>query len=486
MEENPTYRQVNAQFSRTVRMHLDRLLGSELVAANFQMDMAAIACLVLLAEREVQTEHASSHEGRFTHESLVKEISSLGFPTDGDLENTLEGLVRAGHVRIRKDGTIMAERPLLHASHLLDLVFPRMPGMNLVAYLVQTSEEVLSGRKDLTSGNRQLHQVLQMQGVPISRSLDGPQHQTPAAPRPKPTAASKAPDVPGRKKTRERSSKQQTILDRLRAAARSTGSRNPISGSRIISSGKHLKQAEEVKHSEEVPPIPQAFVSSEEPGKRDEDKTEIPYKGVDITETSDLRLPETSVLAESQPYQEDIRPTEETQPLSISGREPEEDGTGDPISRERVEEALTAPEGEKGITADEHTERRVTGFEGDSTPACPLCGQGRIEPHETPTGKLFYKCSREGCYFISWGKPHNLPCPRCGNPFMVENREGSGRIFLKCPRATCGCKQNLPEQVGSVKDEQLRDGREKCLLGFSENPKPRRKVVRKRVVRRKR
>lgn len=503
MEQNPTHQQVNAQLNHTLRMHLERLLGSEFPPIDFRLDMVAIACLVLLAENEAEAQYGSS-ENPFTHGSLVEEISTLGFPIDGDFERAFDGMVGAGYVRIREDGTLSTERPLLRMSHLLDLVFPKMPGMNLVAYLVQTSEEVLSGRKDLMSGNRQLDQVLEMQGIPISTGQTDPEPQRTDAPRPQPPAASKKYHVPAREKAREKSA-QQAILERLRMAARSDDARNIISGSRIISSNKNKIQTDEVSHPQGTEPIPPAPIPSgvpgeldgikteelpeelpEELGKPSHDAPEVYFQEDDITGVSSLDLLETSIQSEGEADGEAIRPAEEIQPVPISGKEPEKEEPGESIPDEREGEPLTGPEGKKDVEADRDARTPIAEFEPDSTLDCPLCGQGRVEPHETSIGKLFYECSREGCHFISWGKPHNLPCPRCGNPFMVENRDGSGRILLKCPRATCGYKQNHPGEDGSIGDEQGRDGREKHVLMLPQNPKPRRKVVRKRVVRRKR
>jgi hypothetical protein len=100
----------------------------------------------------------------------------------------------------------------------------------------------------------------------------------------------------------------------------------------------------------------------------------------------------------------------------------------------------------------------------------------------TAVGKTYYKCPNRSCNFVSWGKPYHRKCPRCLNPFLVESADPSGQKLLKCPRATCGYSlkySNRPDEALEGADHP----------GFQKEfpaRKPRRALVRRRIVRRKR
>ena len=87
----------------------------------------------------------------------------------------LRELTEGGYLNIAQDGGFVAKPPVLSMTQLLDRVFPGMPGLNLVAYMVQTMEEVLSGRKELAIALSQLDQTLQMQGTALSKAPARPE-----------------------------------------------------------------------------------------------------------------------------------------------------------------------------------------------------------------------------------------------------------------------------------------------------------------------
>ena len=98
--------------------------------------MATLACFVLLAEREA---HLKSKEStlRFTYEELSREISELGLPMNGNLEGIIEGMEKSRYIRVQEDSFLLGKTRLLESCHILDEIFPRMPGLNLVAYIVE-------------------------------------------------------------------------------------------------------------------------------------------------------------------------------------------------------------------------------------------------------------------------------------------------------------------------------------------------------------
>jgi hypothetical protein len=163
------------------------------------------------------------------------------------------------------------------------------------------------------------------------------------------------------------------------------------------------------------------------------------------------------------------------------------------LSQKNIEDAKIAAEDnletafEKGesSTNDDDIDKRIIAFEEDLSLQCPICKHSKVMVENTATGKSYYKCSNKECNFISWGKPHHISCPKCNNPFLIEASNKAGETILKCPRATCRYRKKARfDTAGNHKDyiESATQGKNNVI---SISQKPRRKVVRRRVVRRK-
>ena len=152
------------------------------------------------------------------------------------------------------------------------------------------------------------------------------------------------------------------------------------------------------------------------------------------------------------------------------------------------------PEDEKEIISEGHSvdrtddsiDERIAALEKDLAMQCPMCKSGRIEKEETAADKVYYKCSSKECVFISWGKPYHLVCPMCNNPFLVEISQKDKKTTLKCPRATCSHWQNLPGEMPDEPQDKPVSPSQEPIKSNTVLQKPRRKVRRRKVVRRKR
>ena len=500
--------------------HVERLAGHALPALDFHVDVATLACFVLVTEREAQLKSNESAR-RFTCNDLSLEISELGVPTNGNLEEIIRRMERSGYVRVREDGFLLSETPLLELCRILDEIFPKMPGLNLVAYLVQTMEEVLSGRKGLDAAHLQLDQVLEMHGVPLSGSQDIHDAKK-GAPSSSKTSASTQKEE-GRKKGTRTLGKgnRQAMLKLLQAAARGEGRKKTVSSSKLIRARSTMATDRNEKGMEN-PDVSSVEKSLHEklpihahPEKWD-DATTPEVKRETLAETNQ-GYQEQILPGHSETKQpDDEPPDEQVQELSplpeISENEPgmkeaetkpsEEFQTGQGSKAEGEEEenhdqkssgfdegpgqhrSLDGREQESDLH-DKEIEERIAAFEEDLAMTCPLCGEGRIEVRETSKGKQFYECSQDGCYFISWGKPYHLTCPKCRNNFLIEAVGAEGKTFLKCPRATCNYSQNLAGEDGSLEETQKKVGERKDTTDDKFVRRPKKKVVRRRLVRRK-
>jgi len=143
-------------------------------------------------------------------------------------------------------------------------------------------------------------------------------------------------------------------------------------------------------------------------------------------------------------------------------------------------------EAHETIKADDLVERQIAAFEEDLAMVCPVCTTGKVKAEQTAKGKLFYMCSSKNCVFVSLGKPYHIVCPECKNPFLIESAERDGKTILRCPRATCRHRQQPPWETSDSPVQDMVSTSEDVTKSSVISRKPRRKVVRRRLVRRKR
>ncbi|MBW1739560.1 MAG: hypothetical protein JRJ42_00330 [Deltaproteobacteria bacterium] len=507
--------------------HIERLLGTSYGIGALPMNTATISCLVLLVERENEIEtFPSTPPERYTHETLLEGLVELGLEPDGDLQTALQDMIQKGYIEVTPDGTFLAKKPATTMIQLFDRIFPGMPGMNFVAYLVQTMDEVVSGRKDLVSGISQLDQTLQMHGVPLSKQTTRRQGvgQKPSE---KVTTRGKGKGPSIQAKT------PSEFFRRLQAGKMFQRSPQPAGQPRILTAAGEARQFEikelfSLKEDKstaaaaaptETLQLHEPEISKEEPLKTDQEKSplepppsaesERPYEDV---ETLLKKAPDTlsqpdseqqdlaAETADAHAVLEDV-PPEQEMPL-ISEPVVQEAGlltdTEEAFETkpDQTEEAASAVETEhetdivseehETIGADDTVERRIAAFEEDLAMLCPVCKTGKIVEKRTAKGKLFYQCPNKDCIFVSWGKPYHIVCPQCKNPFLVETTDRNGKTILKCPRATCRHQQNLPWESTDTPVEDMASASRPVTKSRVIARRPRRKVVRRRVVRRKR
>ncbi len=513
--------EVREHFDTTLAQHLERLIGTRLGIGALALNLDTISCLVLLGERENEIESSpSSPPERYTNETFLSDLAEIGLEPDENLKTAVQDMIRKGYIGVASDGGFVAEKTAISMVQLLDRVFPAMPGMNLVAYLVQTMGEVLSGRKDLESAISQFDQTIQMQGVSPSRQ------------RPQPEMAQK-PDKDQQQRTQIKRLKLSDIYRRRQAETRSQAAPASPSEPKIVSASGEVSrfevrelfpkgdkppeiasdtredfEAQEPEVSEEATvPEPEERITElpgsvgpegtyEEPAVSAETTQEISYE----PGSEEPDLPEETVsgntaleelpsdqemqLPVSEPVEQETDPSTDTE---VQKPETKADLTEEAASTVEAEyETDIVSEAHETISADDLIERQIAAFEQDLAMVCPVCTTGKVKPEQTAKGKLFYVCSSKNCVFVSWGKPYHIVCPQCRNPFLIESTERDGKTILRCPRTTCRHRQKLP---GETSDSPLQDMVSTSLDVTKSSVisrKPRRKVVRRRLVRRKR
>lgn len=480
-------------FDEALGKQLDRLMFTRFGLGALLLDLATISCLVLLAERENKIKSSPDDApDRFTEETFITELAEIGLDADEDVKATLHDLFRKGYIDIDDDDRYHAEEPALDTAKKLDKIFPSMPGISLVAYFAQTLSEVASNRKGLKDGISQFVQTLQTQGVPLNKKKGAKQRKKKQETLPKtgflrPTESriirdeevkgreiySLSPSEPSPEHTPE-------TKDPSSDAVTEQSEVEGVGGAELLGEEKVL--AEPVQGTGSPGPGTADEIEGENPQL--EGATPEPVPSPQIQETQEgpqvagenLEAPSSEAGAEAgdleeKPVEEDTAPSEDDVrgDQNVSEKtELEQDFSGKPSSQ-RVENDI---------------EERIATFEEDLAMQCPVCKRGKILKEATAKGKYYYKCADRDCGLISWGKPYHEVCPRCHNPFLVESSNRDGTTILKCPRATCRHWQNLPGQTPSGNQET---GGIPLQTPVTATPlKPRRKVKKRRVVRKKR
>lgn len=78
-------------------------------------------------------------------------------------------MIQRGYAEIDSEGRFFTRQSTVIMDLLLDCIFPKMPGINFLAYIGQTLEEAISGCTDMEAAISRFDQTLKHHGVPVSR-----------------------------------------------------------------------------------------------------------------------------------------------------------------------------------------------------------------------------------------------------------------------------------------------------------------------------
>ncbi|MDH4205994.1 MAG: hypothetical protein OEV45_10745 [Desulfobacteraceae bacterium] len=516
-------------FDEILFKHLERLIGSRYGVGELSMNSVTISLIMMFMERENEIESFPSDEiDRYKNETLIDDFEELGFDAAQDMNIIVEEMIRKGYIYI-DDDRFIPQKPTISMARLIDLVFPKISGMNLVAYFVQTMDEVKSKRKDLDSATSQFDQVLQLQGVPLKK---GPQQSEPS--KVSLQSADKGSNIQrldkslqnNQKVFPEKELKTPTILGRKSSDDLLDHSRGSSTEPKVLSSDAYKGKIELRKVDFGMPSLKEVKPDKKPSDEREHIENEEPRTQVKLSETqphddaesisSDTKVitsfeePTKTVFDEQSPSVNAAA----TRVAMLDSASSNEDASHDLKSTEQdksifdhnkddLSEVATIQDNNKNVKEtdgddpeahyekedssinDDDIEKRVTAFEEDLALECPICKHSKVTVENTATGKSYYKCLNKECNFISWGKPHHIPCPKCNNPFLIEASNKAGKTILKCPRATCRYWKKALLDTADNHQESIKSASQKTNEITSISRKPRKRVVRRRVVRRK-
>ncbi|MBI9090876.1 MAG: topoisomerase DNA-binding C4 zinc finger domain-containing protein [Desulfobacterium sp.] len=479
-----------------VRKQIDEILAQEITsfidmdsdAALGAYNLATLTCIIIAVEREREIKNFPDFPPeRYTRESFMEELAEIGFSGTDELEHTVTSVADMGYIHFSGEGELKIGASAYTMAGFLDTMFPGMPGMNLIAFVMQMNDEVTSGRKSLELAKTSFAQTLKSRGVSVTQEKAEAKASELATPKPIPAVApqSMASRAVSRK-LKENAAKQIATLRKksgakpgLYSSDGSISKRSTVKD--IFSAGPSeeeleaeraaLEAAEQEKHDAEV---------------RDQELTEREARVLEAEERAkelevrEQKLKEAQEAAEA--AEQKARKLVEQESASIAAREAELEAMEAKLAAEKArilleKEAAAQAALEKAAQeaevpeAEEDIESQIAAFEAKLAMPCPLCNQGKIVSETTPKDKTYYSCSNTECRFVSWDKPYHFECPLCKNPFLTEMETPTGEKGLKCPRAACSYTQkNLLEPAQNLAAE-------------AKGPKRKKKIVR-RVKRR--
>ncbi|RJQ63938.1 MAG: hypothetical protein C4530_02845 [Desulfobacteraceae bacterium] len=509
---------IRTRFDEILRDNIRRLLDTMPEAASLPFDIVTITSLILLVEKEkeVKADSAKESSDRYSESTLLEDLTETGLSIDEYSRTSVRNLQGMGFLSTGAGGRFVPRESTAKLVAVLDNLFPGMPGMNLVAYFLQTLDEAVSGRKEVDQAARQFEQTLISRGVPLSKSNPPREKASGTANGSKPTE---------KVDFSRRISNRTSNLERLRKIRSNPSSRSaevtsvrPLTGFQklevvsLFPSGASFPDAcKEGVQPPTAQPHDIGDSQKDQIDRIDDGERSLPLSG--SAPSDEISGPKASEGANSEAVAEESPPFEGGDSLlpepdeSPAGRPDRLDVTGgeaETITRAAAPDASAEdrpmpmpleaePEGiaddekiqSEALEADpvakeEMIDLHVKQFQQALAMTCPLCREGLIHPSKTDKGKTYYSCENRDCNFISWGKPYHFSCPYCRNPFLIEYSSQDGGTGLKCPKATCNYRQ---EHLNSPSSETAPS----MTFPVPGNaPQKGKMLVRKRLVRRKR
>jgi hypothetical protein len=432
----PDRKHVKEQLDEILELNFRKLDRIAVLGNSLPLDMITVACLHLLSEREIEIEEESEKK-RYDKNEFLNDMTEIGFDVDEELLGVLQNIIDKDYVEIDAEGGYHTRMNAMELVANINRMFPGMPGMNLIAYVLQTLEEIMSDRKDLGEALEQFDNTLMSRGQPLSFVHLRTEKKTETQ-----RAQERIRRAVEREESRKASEMMKSVNKEKLALLRQSLVRDKeepmVVTKRVIGSG-------EIQIKEISPHKIKEAKKRERLEKERLEQERIAFEKAEL----ERKRQELERLAQEQAERERVeRERLETERRELEALEQAKREEAERLRREREEKERHEREREKELKERERIENekkagelsieeQIAAFEKQQASVCPLCHQGKIVKEVTESNREYYRCDNRGCKFISWDKPHPYPCPQCRNPYLLEFRKQDGSLGLKCPLATC-------------------------------------------------
>lgn len=487
---------VRSQFDEILVREITSLIEIDSDTALLTYNLATISTIIIAVEREREIRNAKdSPPKRFTINTLINELIELGLPKDDVLLKSIDSVIAQGYLTQNFRDELKAEVSAYTIIGFIDKMFPGMPGIHLVAFVLQMSDEVLSERKTLEDAKNSFAQTLKKSGVAVTREkaekkareLD----QDSSESRHMKEVALKLKEANIKRLAQQRLREKLQLskkggrpsfhfdggsrLDKVRITSvfgQEPSDEESEAEKKIKEESERqseIKAAEQIEEEQERQ-IKEAEYAAKELEKRaadlaakeqalkdaeiaalrlEQQQAELRAKEAEMAaREAELRLLEEKLKAAAQKEAMEEQAAAEREALKREEQVSSQAEIDEKISRQQEDTRQKEDQKLKESDAAEHKnapddiESRIAAFEAELTVPCPVCRNGIVKKEKTETGREYFICSDRSCRFVSWSQPYHFPCPVCKNSFLVEFQDPSGGKGLKCPRASCSFSQN--------------------------------------------
>ncbi len=444
-----------------VREELDTILaneiksfvdvGSDMIKVTY--NLATISCIYIIVEREREIEtFKDAPPERYMIQSLLDELVDIGLTRDENLRLSVDSVIRQGYAKTDEKGQIIATLSSYTMVGFLDNMFPGMPGMNLIAFVIQMNEEVNSGRKDLEEAKQAFAQTLKQRGVAVTKEKAQQKAKEIVSKKQDFTVSKK---VTAQLKNNNLSRLAKFVKQKKKFDASSHESKGNIKVRDVFDKGpsaedvdkKKLELEKAEKALKEAEEKAKAYAATEEQAKEAQEALNYAeQKALELeSRIKELKDIEKAAKAAEQKENElEKREAEmaakEAELKAMEQRLKEQEDERQRLEQEAIKEQEKQDQ-KKASEGDDDIEARIAALENDLAMPCPLCGDGKVVDNTTEKGKHYFSCDNEECRFVSWDKPYHFACPLCKNSYLIEYDQADGEKGLKCPRASCAYDQ---------------------------------------------
>jgi len=158
------------RFEQIFASHHERLANTKLSVGGMPFTLENIVCFVLFGGRELDIEDIYGDVSeRYSVDTFMADAKEAGIETNEALYKAISDMVAQKFLHLQPDGHFYSYQATRETARLLNRIYPKMKGINMLAYLGQTIQEVESGRIDAKTALSRFDQTLHNQGVPLPR-----------------------------------------------------------------------------------------------------------------------------------------------------------------------------------------------------------------------------------------------------------------------------------------------------------------------------
>jgi transposase-like protein len=451
---------MNAIDPAAVREELDTILANEITSfidvgsdmVKVTYNLATISCIFIIVDREKEIElFQETPPERYKIGSLIDELVDIGLARDENLRQSVDAVIRNGYATTDENGQLTATLSSYTMVGFLDNMFPGMPGMNLIAFVIQMNEEVNSERKGLEEAKAAFVQTLKQRGVAVTKEKVQQKTQKTAITEKDVSVSSKV----TAKLKKDNLNRLSKFVKKKKTVGASHDSKGKIKVKAVFDKGPSVEEVDKKKQElekaelalKEAEEKAKAYAATEEQAKEAKEALkDAEQKALDlearIKELKDIE--QAAIEAEKKEQELTEREAEmavkEAELKEMEQRLQEQEEERIRLEQQAIEEKEKEAQ-QKASKDDDDIEARIAALQTDLAMPCPLCGQGKVVENKTEKGKQYFSCDDEDCRFVSWEKPYHFPCPLCKNSFLIEFDQAGGEKGLKCPRASCSYEQ---------------------------------------------